>query len=90
MSIRFTVLMVTGPGDADKFAAAMNSMVKATWDRDKGCVQYEIFRSEETPERFLLLEEWEDEESLEKHKNTSHMAELRASMALLVKGPERV
>ena len=90
VSIRFSVLMVVGPGDAGQFSIAMDRMAKATWEVDKGCVQYEVFRSEKAPERFLLLEEWADEESLEAHKNTPHMLELRKSMTLLIEGPIRV
>jgi quinol monooxygenase YgiN len=32
-----------------------------------GCLQYEVFRSIDDPLRFVMLEHWTDEESLQRH-----------------------
>ena len=35
--------------------------------KEPGCLQYELYRSMEDPDRFTLLEKWTDEAALEVH-----------------------
>jgi quinol monooxygenase YgiN len=52
---------------------------------DQGCIAYRLFRDEENPDRFVLVEEWSDAGALEAHNEQPHVARFVAeSRDLLV------
>jgi quinol monooxygenase YgiN len=51
---------------ADKaIAASVERCRKA--QQEPGCLQFEVFRSALTPERYVLLEHWESQDALDVH-----------------------
>ena len=61
----------TGQLDADFGAAA--AKVKA---EDKGCEMYDLYRSVENPNAFVLVESWASQEDLDAHGKSAAMAEV--------------
>ena len=37
-----------------------------------GCLKYNIYQIENDPKRFIVIESWEDEAALERHKHSKH------------------
>lgn len=51
------------------FAQAMH---KLTHEFDKGIIQYDLFTDKDDKTKFYFVEEWEDEASLEAHRQKDH------------------
>lgn len=39
---------------------------------EKGCISYGLFKDRDNPKILTILEEWKDEDSLERHSSTDH------------------
>ena len=89
MTIRVAVLITTQPGKAEEQVAAFD-LIKDAVRAEEGCIRYDLHRVENQPERFLLLEEWESAEALEKHDASTVMAEASVRHAAFRAGPVEV
>lgn len=49
--------------------------------KEQGCISYELFQDIEDPKSLTLIEEWEDEEALQRHTKTSHFIDLVGKLA---------
>lgn len=54
-----------------KFKALLSDMVLPS-RQDEGCLKFNIYQYESNPETFLVIEAWNNEASLEKHKDSKH------------------
>ncbi|MCE9624706.1 MAG: antibiotic biosynthesis monooxygenase, partial [Deltaproteobacteria bacterium] len=43
--------------------------------KQEGCLRYDCFQSVEASGRFMLVVQWQDEESLRKHLDSQHVLE---------------
>ncbi|GAB6876899.1 putative quinol monooxygenase [Thermaerobacter litoralis] len=59
------------PGMGDRVEAALREMIRLT-RQEPGCRLYQVNRSVDDPDRFLLYEVYEDEAALEAHRRTDH------------------
>lgn len=66
MAIRIAVTVKAASGKGDGYGAAFLPLTKQT-QKEPGCEQYELFRSLEEPDKFVLLERWTTPEDLEVH-----------------------
>ncbi len=66
MAIRLVVTFKANPGKGSDFAKAFAPVIEAV-QKEKGCEQYELFRSQEDPDKLVLLERWTDQASLDAH-----------------------
>jgi quinol monooxygenase YgiN len=46
---------------------------------EAGCLGYRLYEDTETENAFVLIEEWEDEEALQRHFRTAHIAEFMSA-----------
>lgn len=53
---------------------------------EDGCISYRFFQDLEDPTVFRLFEEWETQDALPAHNESSHMAEYRAKQPNFVAG----
>lgn len=44
--------------------------------RDKGCISYDLYRSETNDDRYMIVETWESREDLKAHQETDHFKRL--------------
>ncbi len=51
---------------------------------EKGCLSYDLHRSEDDPCLFLLYENWESEEALQDHLLTTHVQDALKEVAPLL------
>ena len=67
-------------GHRDAFLTAVKPMVAAT-HAEPGCLDYVFSADPDDSNRILLFERWEDQEALDSHFATEHMAEFQGKMA---------
>jgi quinol monooxygenase YgiN len=57
--------------------------------QEAGCIDYRIYEDAEQPNDFVFVEEWEDEEALQSHFRTGHIAEFMGAIrATIVTAPD--
>jgi len=66
MAIRIIVSMTAAVGKHDELAATFRTLCPSV-QAEPGCQQYEFYQSLAGPDRFVLLERWDDEASLRIH-----------------------
>ena len=87
MAIRLIVQMPAKPGKLDELVERFNVRISEVV-KEKGCEQYELYRSTERPDQLVLLERWTDEQSLEDHlemnrQRGSNVSDLRSGDTIL-------
>ncbi len=56
----------------DAFITGAKKLVQDTRQNDAGCIRYELVQDIENPQVLTFLEEWADQESLDKHIGAKH------------------
>lgn len=72
------VVIASLPGKSDKRAECVAALSKAAAAsrNDPGCISYSFTVDLENPDRYVSVERWEDQASLDAHFTTPHVAEL--------------
>jgi quinol monooxygenase YgiN len=83
MSLRLVITINAAPGKGGEFAAAFKGRCEEV-ATEPGCLQFELFQSALDPDRFTLLELWEDEAALAEH---AKMNGTRAPLPPGLRGP---
>ena len=79
------------PGRGDEVAAAIGgSGVIGLTRAEPGCLEYDIGRDSETPDRFVAYERWRDVMALRDHLRTAHFAAVGAALGGLLAGAPSV
>ena len=82
------VVIATLPGNPEKreeITAALTKAAAASRE-DPGCVSYAVHVDMENVDRYVSVEVWEDQESLDAHFQTEHVAELMGLAGELLAG----
>ena len=66
MAVRLVVTITAAPGKGAEFAAAFKPRCVES-RKDAGCLQFEIFQSVLDPDKFTLIELWENQAALDAH-----------------------
>ena len=66
MAIRLVITFTSQPGKGADFAAAFAPVIGEVV-KEPGCEQYELFRSQQDPDKLVLLERWTDQAALDAH-----------------------
>ncbi len=61
------------PGSEDTIRTALVELTGAT-QSDPGCISYELFESAAVPGTFFTIESWVDQDSLDAHMQSPHIA----------------
>jgi quinol monooxygenase YgiN len=64
------------PGHGDTVEAALRRMAPLVLAQEPGCTQYRVHRSTETPDLFLLYEEYVDQAAIEAHRRMPQFQEI--------------
>ncbi len=70
---------VIRPDKREAFIAAAREQIVET-RKEPGCISYDFFESQTTPNTFVFNERWKSKEAIEAHFQTAH---IRAFMAAL-------
>jgi quinol monooxygenase YgiN len=84
------VIVVTGraevpAGNRESFLALATEMCRSS-RADAGCLGYRVHADLEQPDQYVFVEEWADEESLQKHFAQPHTAAFMAGLRGLLSG----
>jgi len=71
----------------EDFLAISKELVEKTNKLDSGCIRYELCRDVNDPLHFVMLEEWEDQKSLDEHMKAKHFVENVPKFADLTSKP---
>jgi quinol monooxygenase YgiN len=66
MAVRIIVSMTAAAGKRQALMEAFGKLCPSV-QQEPGCQHYEFYQSLEGPDRFVLLERWDDEETLRVH-----------------------
>jgi quinol monooxygenase YgiN len=66
MAVRLIISLTAAPGRGAEFAATFKTRCEEVAS-EPGCLQFEVFQSALDPDRFTLLELWEDDAALAAH-----------------------
>lgn len=58
--------------------------------REKGCLSYELFQSDDNPNLFIFFECWASREDLERHLESPHSYAFDDKTAGMLAGPEQI
>jgi len=88
MSIRVVANNYIREDAIEQFLTIMKELVEKTCKLDKGCISYQLARSVSDPTHFAVIEEWEDQASLDAHMQAAHFVELIPQLGALGDGRE--
>ncbi|MFC9433295.1 putative quinol monooxygenase [Nocardia sp. NPDC057030] len=63
------------PEDADELERRLRLLSDAS-KTEPGCLEYEVFRSSENPERFVSVEKYADADAFAAHRETAHFRDI--------------
>ena len=66
--------------NTDDFLKVASELVEKTNKLDEGCIKYELCRDKSDALHFMMLEEWKDQASLDKHMDSEHFKTLLPKM----------
>jgi quinol monooxygenase YgiN len=66
MAVRLVVTINAAPGKGGEFAQAFKPRCEES-RKDAGCLQFELFQSIFDPDKFTLIELWENQAALDAH-----------------------
>ena len=78
MTITKRVTFIAKEGSEAKMRELLIAMVAPSKVED-GCIFYDIFAYENNPRKFMAVESWRDEKSLDGHKASAHYAVYKSS-----------
>ena len=79
--INLTVRFQASEGKAEDLGKALSRLEDSS-RKDAGCLQYDVFVAGQG--RFLLIERWQDRQSLDAHLALKHVAAFRSDAAALM------
>ena len=90
MSQKFCVFLKVKPGHESAFLNA-SRLNQASARQEAGNLRFDLFRSRNNASHFLFAEEYDSEESVNKHRETPHFVKwLETVSPLLVEPRQRV
>jgi len=77
-TVRFIPVFQAKPGREDELARLLSDLQEAS-RRDAGCLDYAFFTDEESPDTFVLYEEWTSSAALAAHNEQKHVKDFFAA-----------
>ncbi len=84
--VHVVVTLRIRPGTEEQVLSAFKTVAEAT-RQEAACVRYELCRSLDDALRFVLVEEWRDQEGLDAHLTLPHVRELLGVMPQVLAEP---
>jgi quinol monooxygenase YgiN len=78
--------------DADKRAELIRigQAVAAASREEAGCIDYRLYEDTENSNEFVFVEEWQNDEALQQHFRTSHIAAFMGAIPATIVAPPDV
>ena len=88
--LKVTAANYVKTGCVEEFLTIAKELVEKTNALDKGCIKYELCKDLSDPQRFVMLEEWEDQNALDEHMKAAHFVELVPKFGALTEKPSEL
>lgn len=75
MTIKVVAKNQVKPEKVQEFMGLCKNLIEKTL-KEEGCIEYGVYQELEKPEILTMLEEWEDESSLDQHIKSDHFREI--------------
>ena len=85
MMIIVTATMNLKPNKKEEFILKAQDLISAT-RLEEGCISYGLYVSTENKDELVMLERWEDNNSLNKHMETDHFKQFGNTIKQLLTG----
>jgi quinol monooxygenase YgiN len=69
------MLTVTKPGDVENVKALLAEQARRS-SEEPGCMRFEVYHSQADVQQFLLIERWQTQEDLDRHKQAKAFTQL--------------
>lgn len=73
--MKMIVKRLVKEGKADELIKIYEELIAKTRQED-GCIFYSLYRDAQNPRLFAMMEEWRDQEALDRHLQTEHIKTL--------------
>ncbi len=80
-------LITTDPAKTDRFIELFSDNIMNVHE-ESGCLHYTLHRSQDEPEKLVVVERWASAEALAEHAAAPHMNAMRAKAAGMSLGTE--
>ncbi len=77
------------PEQRERFVQAASELCARTREED-GCISYRVHGDLERPDRYVFVEEWRDDDALQRHFTQPHMAAFNRALGPLLSEPAEV
>ncbi|SAK66811.1 antibiotic biosynthesis monooxygenase [Caballeronia hypogeia] len=75
--VAVVAIFVAKPGKEDELRKVLEANVEPT-RKERGALQYDLHRDNAEPRRFIFVERWESQETLDEHGKSAHIQAFRA------------
>ena len=82
-TIRVVARVVALPDKVEEVKSALLGLIEPT-RQEEGCIVYELLQNHKDPTDFTFVEEWENQELLDAHLASAHLAQADAQLNGLV------
>jgi quinol monooxygenase YgiN len=76
--------------NVEQYIALAKKLVQETVQNDAGCIRYELFQNVSNPQILTMIEEWEDQDALDRHTAAKHFKEIVHLFRDLVEKPGEI
>lgn len=88
MSTKVVAILHCNTDAEEAFELELKKLVEASL-LDEGCIKYELYQYQHENCRYIVIEEWQDEQALKKHQEAPHYKHFgRVSPVLLAEQPQ--
>ncbi len=63
-------------GKVEQYIALAKRLVQETAQNDAGCIHYDLFQDLSNPQILTMIEEWKDQDALDRHTASKHFKEI--------------
>ncbi len=85
-SVHVIARMKARKDKADTLKAALSALIGPTRN-EAGCIAYYLLNNRQAPEEFTFVEQWENEQALQKHLSSEHIKNALGQMDELLEAP---
>lgn len=84
--VHVTAHFVAKPDQVEALSQLLHGLLDPTRS-EAGCLQYDLWRSQESPGEFILIERWTDRATLDTHLAAPHLMDAKARLGALLAEP---
>jgi len=88
--IKIVVKNLIKQDQIDGYIELMTELVRKTRQLDEGCIEYALFQDMKNPQILTIIEEWENQEALDKHMEADHFKEIVPKLDVFCEKPGEI